>query len=141
MRRPKLEVVAMIFLVELLLVTSLRAGEAQENGSLPFEQVVRQAFPDRSSASLDGGIQFLSHDRAVRAPFRVKVEATEIGADLSPLDANTPATISLPARSSSLRPQRPASCHNVRPQVPKTVRSHFDQRRKLQRTCGFGCRP
>lgn len=40
-------------------------SEAEENGALPFEQVIREALPDRPLAR-DGGIQFLSHDRTSR---------------------------------------------------------------------------
>src|SRR5439155_258146 len=38
-------------------------SEAEENGALPFQQVIREA---QRPPSLDGGIQFLSHDGSSR---------------------------------------------------------------------------
>ncbi len=63
-------------------------AEAQDNGALPFENVIREALPHSVPAGLDGGIQFLSHDRVANKLRlgKASIQLVEPSAEESPFE-------------------------------------------------------
>ncbi len=73
-------------------------AEAQDNGALPFEHVLREALPQSATVGLDGGIQFLSHDHTTRrlGLGRASVHPVEMPTEESPFELSVTVSSAAP---------------------------------------------